>query len=195
MDSVEKNGGWSMKRHNVIAIVGMPGAGKSIVSNVASERGIPVLVCGDVVREETEKRGLPPTPENMGSVMLDVRREHGPAIVTERLIPKIQESTSPVVIVEGVRSMPEVNALKKDHSVTIVAVHASPRTRYERLNARARSDDPKSWTEFEERDSRELSVGIGNVIAMAQEMLINEASVEDLAAASELLLAKVTQNE
>jgi dephospho-CoA kinase len=173
----------------------MPGAGKGIVSKAASARGVPVLVCGDVVREETEKRGLPPTPENIGSVMLEIRREHGTAVVAERLIPKIQESTSPVVIVEGVRSMAEVNALRRDHPVTIVAVHASPKTRYERLTARGRSDDPKSWAEFEERDSRELSVGIGNVIALAQEMLTNEASIEDLTAASEGVLAKVMQNE
>jgi dephospho-CoA kinase len=74
-----------------------------------------------------------------------------------------------------------------------VAVHASPRTRCERLISRGRSDDPKNWEEFVERDSRELSVGIGNVIALAEEMLVNEASIDDLKVASELVISKVTQ--
>lgn len=182
-----------MKRQKVIAIVGMPGAGKGLVSEPARSRGIPVLNCGDVIREETERRGLALTPENMGSVMLAIRREEGPAVVAERLIPKIASSASSVVVIEGVRSMDEVDMLRRDHSVSVVAVHASPRTRYQRLISRGRSDDPKTWEEFAERDLRELGVGIGNVIALAEEMLVNEASVDELKAASELVISKATQ--
>ena len=182
-----------MKKQKVITIAGMPGAGKGIVSKAASSRGIPVMVCGDVVREETARRGLEQTPENVGKIMLEIRQEEGPAVVADRLIPKIESSKSTVVVVEGVRSMAEVEALRKKHVVVIVGVHASPKTRYERLRARARSDDPKNWEEFLERDSREFSVGIGNVIPLAEEMLINETSVEDLTTASEHMLAKVVQ--
>ena len=182
-----------MMRQKIIAVVGMPGSGKAIVSKVASSRGIPVLVCGDVVREETKKKGLAPTHENTGKVMLAIRQEDGPAVVAKRLIPKISISAAPLLVVEGVRSMAEVEALRRDHTVVIVAVHSAPRTRYERLVARGRSDDPKSWEEFVDRDARELGVGIGDVIALAQEMLINETSFEDLSAASEAVLSRVIQ--
>jgi dephospho-CoA kinase len=182
-----------MKRPKIIAIVGMPGAGKAIVSKAACSRRIPVLVCGDVVREETKKRGLPPTPENTGKVMLSIRQEDGPAVVAKRLIPKITSSGAPLVVVEGVRSMAEVEELRRNHTVVIVAVHASPKTRYERLAARGRSDDPKSWEEFAERDGRELGVGIGNVIALAQEMLVNEKSFEDMNALLDTVLSRVSQ--
>jgi dephospho-CoA kinase len=183
-----------MRRQKVIAIVGMPGSGKSLVSKVASSRGIPVLVCGDVVREETEKRGLPPTPENTGKVMLAIRQEEGPGVVAERLIPRIASFAAQLVVVEGVRSMAEVEVLRRSHNVVIVAVHASPKTRYERLVARGRSDDPKSWEEFAERDARELSVGIGDVISLAQEMLINEKSIEGMNASSRTVLSRVARD-
>jgi len=182
----------SMKRRKVIVIVGMPGAGKGLVSNAARSRGIPVFVCGDVIREETERRGLEPSPENMGNVMLTLRREEGAAVVAERLVPRIESSGSDVVVVEGVRSTAEVDALRRRYSVATVAVHASPKTRYERLRERGRSDDSKSREEFVERDSRELSVGIGDVIALAEEMIINEGSVEDMNRASEHVISKVT---
>jgi len=184
-----------MKRQKVIAIVGMPGAGKGIISGTASSHGYPVLICGDVVREETLKRGLAPNPENTGKVMLAIRQEEGPSVVAERLVPKIRSSAAPLVVVEGVRSMDEVNVLSRNHDLVVLAVHASPKTRCERLIARGRSDDPKSWDEFAERDSRELGVGIGNVIALAQEMLINETSIEDLSAAAEVVLSKASRNE
>ena len=182
-----------MTRQKIIAVVGMPGSGKAILSKAASSRGIPLLVCGDVVREETKKRGLTPTPENTGKVMLAIRQEEGPAVVATRLVPKIASSHVPLIVVEGVRSMAEVEALRRDYTVVIVAVHASPKTRYERLVARGRSDDPKSWQEFEERDSRELGVGIGNVIALAQEMLVNEKSFEDMNAVSDTVVSRVSQ--
>ena len=89
--------------------------------------------------------------------------------------------------------MAEVEALRGEHLVAIVAVHSSPETRYERLVARGRSDDPKSWEEFADRDARELGVGIGDVIALAQEMLVNETSFEDMSAASEAVLSRVIQ--
>ena len=56
----------------------------------------------------------------------------------------------------------------------IVAVHASPRTRFSRLSTRGRRDDPKSWEEFVARDMKELGFGIGDVIALADVMVVNE---------------------
>jgi dephospho-CoA kinase len=182
-----------MKRQKVVAVAGMPGAGKGLVSSIAQSRRIPVFVCGDVVREETERRGFPTTPENMGRVMLSIRHEEGPGVVAERLIPRIASSALGIVVVEGVRSMDEVKVLIQDYTVTILAVHASPRTRYERLARRGRSDDPKSWEEFVERDSRELSVGIGNVIALAERMLVNEGSEDEFNEAAEAAISRVTQ--
>jgi dephospho-CoA kinase len=182
-----------MAVRKVIAVVGMPGAGKAVVSRVAQARAIPVLVCGDVVREEAERRGLPPTPQNLGSLMLQIRRDEGDGVIAERLAPKIVSSTCEVVIVEGVRSNAEVESLKRIHAVTIVAVHASPRTRYERLRARGRSDDPKSWEEFVDRDTRELGVGIGNVIALADKMLVNESSMEEFTGICDQVVSKVIQ--
>lgn len=182
-----------MPRPKVIAITGMPGAGKTLVSRFAQLHGVPVLACGDVIREEAVRRGLQPTPSNMAEVMLTIRQREGPGVVAERLIPKIESSGSPVIIVDGVRSLEEVTVLQNHSSVTIVGVHASPRTRYERLRARERSDDPKNWAEFQERDLRELRVGIGDVISLADKMLINEFEEKDLEAVSESMLTEMMQ--
>jgi len=182
-----------MVKPRVVAIAGMPGAGKSVVSRVAQSRGIPILVCGDVIREEAMRRGLQPTPGNMAEVMLTIRQQEGAGVVAERLIPRIECSDSPFVVVEGVRSMAEVNALRKRSGVTILGVHASPKTRYERLRARGRTDDPENWEEFQKRDMRELNVGIGDVISLADRMLINESEERDLEAASDSVLTEMAQ--
>ena len=59
----------------VVGLAGMPGSGKSIVVETARAEGYAVVVMGDVIREETQKRGLKPTPNNIGKVMLELRRK------------------------------------------------------------------------------------------------------------------------
>jgi dephospho-CoA kinase len=175
----------------IIIVCGMPGAGKGVAAEAGLKRGIPVLVFGDVIREETERMGLDPTPENVGAVMLKVREKEGPAVIAKRLAPKIRNLESHLVILEGARSMEEIAELRTHFEIVTVAIHASPNTRFQRLLERGRSDDPKDWNEFEVRDIRELNVGIGRVIALADEMLVNEGTIEELQTSFLQVLQKV----
>jgi len=161
----------------VIGIVGMPGAGKGIVNAVAKGIGLPVVVMGDVVREETARRGLEPTPKNIRKIMLKIRHEEGPAVVAKRCISKIQGSSTNVVVVEGVRSLDEVKEFEKNFNFTLVSVLTSPKKRFWRLYKRKRTDDPASWRVFLERDQLELEVGVGSAIAKADYAIINEGSL------------------
>jgi dephospho-CoA kinase len=173
----------------------MPGSGKTTMSEIVKEMGIPVVVMGDVVREEARIRGIEPTPKNLGKLMIELREKMGANVIAKRCVDKIKELNSKIVLVEGVRSLEEVEEFRKVGDVKIVAVHSSPKTRYERLSRRGRSDDPKSWEEFRERDLRELDVGIGRVISLADEIIINEGTLEDLKENTLKVFRKVIQND
>jgi dephospho-CoA kinase len=161
----------------VVGLAGMPGSGKSVVVETAVEMGYGVVVMGDVIREETQKRGLEFNPKNVGRVMLDLRKKGGASVVADRCIPKIEQQENEKVIVDGLRSLGEVEAFKRRFaSFSLMAVYASPETRFNRLYRRHRSDDPDGWEVFHERDMRELGVGLGNAIAMAEYLIINEYS-------------------
>ena len=163
----------------VVGLAGMPGSGKSVVVDTARELGYAIVVMGDVVRQETTKRGLELTPENVGKVMLELRAEGGNYVIAQKCISKIAEQTSHKVLVDGLRSLYEAEIFKENFAkFNLVAVHASPETRFNRLSNRHRSDDPTEWKAFKERDLRELGVGLGNVIAMAQQIIVNDNSFE-----------------
>jgi len=167
----------------VVGLAGMPGSGKSLVVETAQELGYVIVVMGNVIREETVKRGLELTPQNVGKVMLQLREEGGNYIIAQKCIPKIEEQTSTKVLVDGLRSLYEAEAFKAQFAkFTLVAVYASPETRFKRLFNRRRSDDPSGWEVFRERDMRELSVGLGNVITMAEKMIVNDNSAEQVKA-------------
>jgi len=170
-------------RKILIGTAGMPGAGKDTVKRAVQKLGLPVVVMGDEVRAEAKRKGLAITPENLGKVMLKMRRENGPAAVAKRCIPKIKSIEASVIFIDGIRSLHEVEEFKKEFpDFRILAVHASPKTRFKRLLKRGRSDDPQSWEGFIERDRRELEVGLGNVIATADYMVINEGTKRELEA-------------
>ena len=162
----------------IIAIAAMPGAGKTIASELARGRGMPVFICGDVVREEASRRRLSPTPDNLGDLMLKMRGEEGPAVVAKRLIPVVNDAKSILVVVEGLRGPEELELLRKHFKVRLLGIHSSPEQRFQRLLRRGRSDDPKTPEEFHKRDRRELTVGVGSVIALADNLIVNDSTVE-----------------
>jgi len=172
---------FAMKEKILLGVAGMPGAGKATVGEIVRSMGYSVVVMGDEIRDEAKRRGLQPTPENLGTVMLKLREEKGPKIVAERCIPKIEKADGKIVVVEGIRSPHEVEEFKEHFSnFTLIAIHASSETRFQRLFRRRRSDDPDGWETFVERDLRELSVGLGDVIAMADYMMVNEGTKNQL---------------
>jgi dephospho-CoA kinase len=164
-----------------VIFCGMPGSGKSIGATVAKDLGIPIFVMGDVVREEVTKRQLPHTPQSLGQMMLELREQFGPAIIAQRIVDKLQKISHSYVVIDGARSEAEIEEFKKAFSqVFIVAVHASPSIRFQRLSQRGREDDAITQEEFHERDNRELDIGIGRLIAQADIMIINEGQYEKL---------------
>ena len=74
-----------------------------------------------------------------------------------------------------------------------MAVHSSPEKRFNRLSNRRRSDDPNGWEVFHERDMRELGVGLGNVIALAEQMIVNDNSLEEVKAKIKEALQRIEE--
>uniref|UniRef100_A0A7C4FEB8 Flagellar hook-basal body complex protein FliE n=1 Tax=Thermofilum pendens TaxID=2269 RepID=A0A7C4FEB8_THEPE len=160
----------------VVLVTGMPGSGKSVVSEAAKRVGYSVVRMGDVVREIAAELGRQATDESLGDVALCIRAEHGMDVVARLTLHKAcMDYRNTPIVVEGVRNLEELEFFK-NHALKcyLVAVHASPQTRFSRLSTRGRSDDPRSWEDFVRRDLRELKMGLGSVIALADVVLINE---------------------
>ncbi len=164
----------------IIAFVGMPGSGKSEASAVARRLNIPVVSMGDVVREETARRGLPPTDENIGGVGTKLRREEGMDAIAKRCVPRIRLQNSSVVVIDGTRNIDEINYFKKQfgNNFKLVAIQAPFELRFERVKKRARSDDMSSVDELKRRDERENGWGLDKAIEKADIILENTDSLE-----------------
>jgi dephospho-CoA kinase len=74
-----------------------------------------------------------------------------------------------------------------------MAVYASPETRFNRVYRRQRSDDPNCWEVFHERDLRELGVGVGDAIALAEYLVVNESSKANAKAAVKRFIQRIEE--
>ena len=151
----------------------MPGAGKSTIAEGLKPRGYEIINMGNIVREEAAKRNLEPTSSNLGKLMLELREKNGSGAIAELVKPQIESSTASVILMDGVRSNDEIQVLRKFGNVKLLAIHASTDARFDFLQKRGRSDDPQTKDNFEERDNRELSVGISNPIALSDYAISN----------------------
>jgi dephospho-CoA kinase len=163
----------------IVAITGMPGAGKSTAAKALEAHGFKRVVMGDVIREETRSRGLEPDEKNTAKVMLELREKYGPGAVAEVCLRSLRAMKEDVAVVDGVRSFAEVEVFARQGKVKLLAIHASRERRFKLLTERARSDAPATREGFDDRDRRELSVGVGNAVALADESISNEHSTPD----------------
>ena len=157
----------------------MPGAGKSTIAEGLKPKGYDIVNMGNAVREEAKKRNLESTSSNLGKLMLELRKKNGPGAIAELIKPQIVSSTANVILIDGVRSNDEIQVLRKFGNVKLLAIHASTDTRFDFLQKRGRSDDPQTKDNFDERDDRELGVGISNPIALSDDAISNTGLTKD----------------
>ena len=160
----------------LIVVAGMPGAGKEEFLNVARDMDIPFLRMGDLVRELYPKRGDEDRDLTLGQFANIERERHGYNIWAKRALERMSGN---IYLIDGCRSMDEVMAYRSlSDDVNIVAIHAPPRIRYDRLVKRQRDDAPRNVEEFDARDSREMGWGLANVIALSDHLIVNDGSLD-----------------
>ncbi len=122
-----------------------------------------------------------------------MRKEHGMAAYAKLNLPRIDAARkNSNVVVDGLYSWEEYTFLKERYGedFNVVAVWASPETRYARLGSRP--ERPLTPAEAAGRDRTEIeNTNKGGPIALADYTIINESSLSDLKKQTNEVLAKL----
>mgnify|MGYP000331553033 CR=1 FL=1 len=172
---------WEKKQKTIIAIVGLPGSGKTEAAGYFKNKGLPVISFGKIINEYVDKNGLPHTNEIHRKLRKEFRKKYGMeamAFLNEKKINQ-ELKKNMVLIIDGMRSWEEYLYLKKNFSnirVVILALFVDKTLRYKRLSKRK---DRKNLY-GEERDISELiESNMGPTIAFADYLIKNNFSKEE----------------
>ena len=106
----------------IIAIVGMPGSGKTEALKTIEKLGIPSFNMGDVVTKiEPAKRGIVKIDEYIeNEIRMDIRKQFGPAAVAVITSEEVDKMNSDIAAIVGLHSFAELrqvfpSADKLDH--------------------------------------------------------------------------------
>jgi dephospho-CoA kinase len=165
----------------LIAIVGMPGSGKSVAADFFRSKGIPVLRFGDATDEGLKELGLERNEKNERFVREKLRKELGMAAMAIKIEPGIFSAvqTSNVVVLDGLYSWEEYTYLKeKFPGLILLCIYSEPKKRYERLKRRVIR--PLTLEEARSRDIAEIEhLNKGGPIAIADYLIKNDTNKEE----------------
>jgi len=166
----------------IIGLTGTFGAGKGAVADILKKNGFQQLVMSDVLREECRKEKIEENRDNLLAMGNKLRAEFGSGIIMKRLINKAKQEGYKDVIIDGIRSIGEVEELKKSDGV-LIAVDAPLDARYERILKRGTSKDNINFEEFKKQEKNELNkpgTQLGRCVDMAEYKIINNGTLEQL---------------
>lgn len=176
--------------NKIVCVVGMPGAGKSLVSDELVKQDFAYLRFGQITLDKIKERGLEPIEANERKIREDFRKEYGMAAYATLNIPKIDELLEKSnVVVDGLYSWPEYKILKEKYgeAMYVIAVYAPPKLRYERLKNRSIENDPKqrfrslAGEDAKARDYAEIeNLEKGGPIVMADFTIVNTDTIAEL---------------
>lgn len=140
----------------IIGITGTLGAGKgTIVDYLVTNFGFKHYSVRGYLIEIIEAKGLVVNRDSLTLTANELRAEHGPSFIAEELFKQAQQSSQNCII-ESIRTLGEVNALKAKGNFTLFSVDAERKIRYDRIVLRASETDQVSYSVFEANELREL---------------------------------------
>jgi dephospho-CoA kinase len=146
---------------------------------------------GDLVREMYPNRCVEDADLNLGQFASAERDRHGYNIWAKRALERM---SGDLYLIDGCRSMDEVEAYRGlTDDVNIVAIHTSPSVRYDRLVRRGRDDAPRNLEEFDARDTREIGWGLAMTIVLADNLIVNEGTLDEFRVSVNALLDRMQQ--
>lgn len=168
----------------IVALVGMCGSGKSVVSDMFVELGWKKIYFGGVTMKELAKRGLERCEKNERAIREELRATYGQAAFAILLVDEIRETAKESdVILDGLYSWDEYKVLKKEFgdNLTVVAIATNSELRYERLSTR--EIRPLTRDEAVSRDHSEIeNLAKGGPIAIADYYIVNNSDLDSLKA-------------
>jgi dephospho-CoA kinase len=169
------------KRPKLIGLTGTNGAGKGEAAAFFKTKGYACVSLSDILREELRARGQDVTRDNLIRVGNELRERFGSDILARRTMAKITGRT----VIDSIRNVNEVVYFRAHGDFLLLAFDAPLGVRFARVTARGRNESAASLEDFRKKEEEERAGGeaaqqLEACMAMADHLVRNEGTLEDL---------------
>ncbi len=183
----------------IIGLTGPMASGKTTVLDALKKWGFKHITLSDMIREEAQKLGIKEERENLMNIGQSLRSKHGPGVLAFRSLEKIKSAGGDKWVVDGIRNPAEIEELRKESDVIIIANTAPEDMIINRICSRKRSDDTCDETSIRRKLRREMGEGeppegqqVGKCIEMADYVFENTMPMEEVEAEFKKLYNQIT---
>lgn len=173
----------------IIGLSGTNGSGKDTVGRILQEEyGYLFVSVTDILRDELLVESKPTERENMRELGDKWRREIGLSVLVDKAVEifNSKKNAHEGLVVSSIRNVGEVEHIHELGGI-VIWVDADPKIRYQRVIARRRTDDEKTFEQFmrEEQDEMhaygdEAGLAVGEVKKLCDIFIENNSDSKDL---------------
>jgi dCMP deaminase len=179
----------------IIGLTGKNAAGKGEVATFLKDKSFYYYSLSDAIREALGHQKIPITRDALILTGNELRAKFGPDVLARRLMERLDPNRN--YVIDSIRNPAEIQALKESKRFVLLNIDASPQIRFERLQKRARENDPQTLEEFflkEEAEGRNLAEHKQNIEScqeLADHTIVNDGTVEELHGKVQELVSQV----
>ena len=166
---------------NIIAVVGMCGAGKSVVCDYLESLNYHKLYFGGITYKLMAEQGIERTPDSERIFRENLRRDHGKECYAKFIYPEILGNQDKNIVLDGLYSWYEYKYLqeKLGDRLKLIAIVCDKDLRYQRISKRP--ERPFDNVKAMERDISEIeNLYKGGPISYADYYILNNDDIESV---------------
>lgn len=182
----------------IVGLTGEKAGGKGTIAAYLKERyGATAYRFSDPLTATLKLLNLPVTRQNQIGLSIILRREFGEDVLAKALTKMAAENPSELVVVDGIRRMADIAALKTLPRFHYWYVTADVRTRFERSRARGEKEGDRDmpFEKFAAEEQAETEVSIKETAAGACDRIDNDGTIDELHAKVDGLMKELWKSK
>ncbi|TAK05372.1 hypothetical protein EPO33_05415 [Patescibacteria group bacterium] len=176
----------------ILGLVGEKAGGKgTIAKHLIEKHGARCYSFGGILKDVLTRLHIPLTRENYIKISVNLRAAFGEPLFARVMAEDVAKDTSPLVVVDGIRRVADIEELRKISGFHLLYVTADAKLRWERSVKRAEKvgEADMTFEQFMTEEQAPTETSIAEVAREAEITVDNNGTFEELHAQVEKAVA------